>query len=73
MIILETATHKIETSGRLPNEEEKARAWRDNELAMTDWIYTTGDHPQYDEYIAYRQALRDWPSTEDFPSVKPSI
>jgi hypothetical protein len=53
--------------------EQKARKWRDQELAATDYILPVTDHPQRDDYIAYRTALRDWPSTESFPDTRPVL
>jgi len=50
-----------------------ARAWRDKELANTDWVVAVTDHPQHAEYLAYRVALRNWPSTDDFPNNKPEV
>ena len=35
--------------------EQKARTWRDNELARTDIAATVSDYPNADAYIAYRQ------------------
>ena len=49
------------------------RQWRDLELASTDYILPLTDHPQRDDYIAYRTALRDWPSTESFPETRPVL
>ena len=71
--IFDNGTHKIETAGRLLNDAEKAVVWRDGELAATDWIIPTTDHPQHAAYVVYRQALRDWPATDDFPLTKPTI
>ena len=51
--------------------EADAREWRDSELASTD--NTPSDHSQYDEIIAYRVSLRQWPSTADFPTTKPTL
>ena len=51
--------------------EADAREWRDSELASTD--NTPSDHSQYDEIIAYRVSLRQWPSTADFPATKPTL
>lgn len=48
-----------------------AREWRDSELASTD--NTPSDHSQYDAIIAYRVSLRQWPSTADFPTTKPTL
>ena len=52
---------------------ESARSWRDQELRSSDWISQTPDHPQRAAYLAYRVALRDWPSTGDFPGTKPVL
>lgn len=49
------------------------RAWRNLELESTDWIVPIIDHPQRNLYLAYRTALRDWPSTSDFPDTKPAL
>jgi len=66
----------IDTSS-LPSETERkqtsARSWRDQELRESDWIYPLGDHPQHAAYVTYRKALRDWPSTTDFPDKKPTL
>lgn len=59
-----------------PTAEEiaaDARAWRDSELSSTDWIVPLSDHPQRAAYLTYRTALRDWPSTSDFPATKPTL
>jgi len=59
-----------------PTEEDiaaDARAWRDSELSSTDWIVPLSDHPQRAAYLTYRTALRDWPSTSDFPATKPTL
>ncbi len=71
--IFDNGTHKIESDGRLPNESENATAWRNDELKETDWVPSTTDHPQHDAYITYRQALRDWPGTVDFPATRPTL
>lgn len=49
------------------------RKWRDMELTKTDWIVPVVDHPQHGAYLQYRQALRDWPSTPNFPNNKPEL
>tara|TARA_A100001037_G_C14688469_1_gene430547 strand:- start:40 stop:339 length:300 start_codon:yes stop_codon:yes gene_type:complete len=51
----------------------QARGWRDGELETTDWIVPVTDHPQHAAYKTYRQKLRDWPSTSDFPDTKPTL
>jgi len=53
--------------------EQKARTWRDSELARTDVAATVSDYPNAAAVLAYRQALRDWPSTEDFPDTRPEL
>jgi len=55
-----------------PEQKAKeARNWRDEQLVESDWIVPITDHPQHAAYLTYRQALRDWPSTADFPDTKP--
>ena len=39
----------------------------------TDYIVPLSDHPQRDAYMSYRTALRNWPSTDDFPDTKPTL
>jgi hypothetical protein len=56
-----------------PTAEETARQWRDQKLSATDYIVPLTDHPQRDDYMAYRIALRDWPSTESFPDTRPAL
>jgi len=52
---------------------EKARMWRDEELKGTDAASQTPDWPNRDNILIYRAALRDWPSTSDFPDTKPVL
>ena len=54
-------------------ENIPARAWRDWELQSTDFWVPTTDHPQYSDRMTYRAALRNWPSTSDFPGTKPTL
>ena len=49
------------------------RAWRDDELLSTDFIVPLSDHSERTDYMTYRTALRDWPSTADFPDTKPEL
>ena len=58
---------------RVPTAEETARMWRDGELKTTDYIVPLSDHPQRAAYMTYRTALRDWPSTSDFPATRPEL
>ena len=52
---------------------EYARRRRNELLQETDWIVNIPDHPQHSAYIAYRTALRDWPSTDSFPDTRPVL
>ena len=54
-------------------EEDAARMWRNAELEATDYIVSLSDHPQRAAYMTYRTALRDWPSTSDFPATRPEL
>ena len=56
-----------------PTAEETARQWRDSELSSTDYIMPLTDHPQRDDYITYREDLRQWPSTDSFPETRPEL
>lgn len=53
--------------------EDIQRQWRDAELKDTDWIVPLSDHPQRAAYMTFRTALRDWPSTSDFPDTRPEL
>jgi hypothetical protein len=60
--------------------EQKARTWRDQELAATDMMVAVPDHPQREEILSYRIALRDWPNKDDngeyisgFPDIRPEV
>jgi len=54
-------------------EEEIARMWRNLELSSTDYILPLHDHSQFDNYIIYREELRQWPSTNLFPITRPEL
>ena len=56
-----------------PTSEEVAREWRDQELNQTDYVLPLTDHPDHTATLAYRVALRNWPSTSDFPDTKPTL
>jgi hypothetical protein len=51
--------------------EPFARSWRDEELVKTDEFAKLPDYPHHAILLEYRQALRDWPSTVDFPDTVP--
>jgi len=52
--------------------EQDAREWRNQELRATDFIVPLTDFPNHAAWITYRQELRDWTATEDFPNTKPT-
>lgn len=54
-------------------ERANAIRWRNKQLAYTDTRAIVTDDPQHDAVITYRQALRDWPSTSDFPNTRPVL
>jgi len=56
-----------------PTAEETARQWRNSELASTDEAAKIPDWPNRANILVYRQDLRDWPSTSDFPDTKPTL
>ena len=56
-----------------PTATETARAWRDQELSTTDRVAQTPDWPNRANILTYRTALRDWPSTSDFPATRPEL
>jgi len=51
--------------------ENESKNWRDAELKASDWVFSVGDHPEREMLLEYREALRNWPATEDFPHVRP--
>lgn len=53
--------------------ESQARSWRDSELTRTDSIMLLPDYPQKEAMTTYRQALRDWPNTDQFPDTRPQL
>ena len=63
----------VEPTPPEPTAEEAGRMWRDMELAATDKAAQTPDWPNRDNILTYRQALRDWPSTSDFPDTRPEL
>lgn len=62
-------SHPVKTTEEL---EVEARNWRNNELRETDFIMPLTDYPNRDTWITYRQELRDWTDTDDFPNTKPT-
>ena len=66
---------RAELQANIPasSEEDTARAWRNQELKDTDWIVPITDHSERAAHITYREALRDWPSTDNFPNTRPTL
>jgi hypothetical protein len=62
-------SHPVKTTEEL---ETEAREWRNNELKDTDFIMPLSDYPNRDAWITYRQELRDWTDTDNFPNTKPT-
>ena len=62
-------SHPVKTTEEL---ESEARVWRDAELRSTDFIVPLTDYPNHADWLTYRQELRDWTATEDFPNIKPT-
>ena len=54
-------------------DAENAREWRNRQLMVTDNIVPLTDHPDHTATMAYRTALRAWPSTSDFPGTQPKL
>jgi len=46
--------------------ETQYNSWRDLKLQETDWMFGS-DHTPSTAWVSYRQALRDLPSTTDWP------
>ena len=63
----------VEPTVEAPTAEEAGRRWRDMELSSSDFIVPLSDHPQRAAYMAYRESLRAWPSTDAFPETKPTL
>jgi len=69
------ASYELEVEPAISDLEiaQAEKEWRDQELQQTDWIAQTPDYPNRDAYLTYRQKLRDWPSTGDFPDTRPTL
>ena len=62
-------SHPVKTTQELENE---ARDWRNSELKKTDFIIQITDYPNYSDWVTYRENLRNWPDTDDFPETEPN-
>ena len=61
------------TKWPVKTKEEEEREWRDSELTRTDSLMLLSDYPYKEQLTVYRQALRDWPATTDFPDTRPTL
>ncbi|SVD31070.1 uncharacterized protein METZ01_LOCUS383924 [marine metagenome] len=57
----------------LSEKQLEGRMWRGQELLRTDTLILLPDYPNTANLTTYRQELRDWPSTGDFPSTRPTL
>ena len=53
--------------------KEQARSWRNSALRAPDKFVSVTDHPDHTAIISFRQKLRSWPDTEDFPDKRPVL
>ena len=56
----------------LAKKVHEGKTWRDQELLGTDSLSLLTDYPNASALTTYRQELRDWPSTDDFPDTPPA-
>jgi len=63
----------VEPTASQPTAAEIARSWRNVELLASDYIVPLSDHPQHADYLSYRILLRNWPSTDSFPTTRPEL
>lgn len=59
---------------------ESAYTWRNEELHRTDIAATVSDYPNAEAILVYREALRQWPATNEageyingFPDTRPEV
>jgi len=64
----------------LETQEVYAKQWRDAELTRTDIAATVSDYPNAEAILVYREALRQWPATNEageyingFPATRPEL
>ena len=69
----EVVDNTLSDASILINEQIEGRMWRDQELVRTDTLILLPDYPNTANLTTYRQELRDWPSTGDFPSTRPTL
>ncbi|WP_225970881.1 phage tail assembly chaperone [Pseudomonas fluorescens] len=64
------------------DQVDAERVWRNSELQATEWLVTRHRDEQdlnrapsltaeqFSELLTYRQTLRDWPQTGEFPGAE---
>jgi len=58
----------------LEEKTAEEKDWRDSELNKTDKLATIKDHPYFYAHISYREELRNYPTSIDFPNgVRPIL
>jgi hypothetical protein len=57
----------------LARKTVEARMWRDGELLRTDSLMGLSDYPNTANLTTYRQELRNWPSSGNFPNTPPTL
>ena len=57
----------------LSEKQLEGRMWRGQELLRTDTLIGLPDYPNTANLTTYRQELRDWPTTDDFPDTPPTL
>jgi len=67
-------SEKVFEKKEYTDKEALGRGWRNTQLTASDIDPEhLPDHPKHDAWKAWRTALRDWPSTTDFPDKKPTL
>ena len=71
--VADTYEHYRRVEPSTQQVEGDARDRRDDELAGSDWIVPVTDHPDHADWLDFRQRLRDWPATDEFPADFPVL
>ena len=71
--VMDATVQGVEKELTISELETRQRAWRNKELKDTDWIIPITDHSERMQYVQYRQALRAWPDTDEFPNTRPTL
>lgn len=64
---------KVFEEKKYTDKESLGRSWRNGQLTLSDIDPEhLPDHPKHNTWKAWRTALRDWPTTSEFPDTKPT-